>query len=418
MRYFAIFALMNINTEEYWDFIRSHIDADPDKLRLAFHSAGPGAMNAVEQIDCRRRCRKKLAQTLSEYPRFIFPSTLAAEQSTSDALALFHASLITPRTRILDATGGLGIDALHLRDRASALTICEIDSGKCRALQHNLLHDATGRIQPHIHQGDCADFMRGLPDDSFDYLFIDPARRGNDGRRLFSLHDCSPDAAVLMSEMLRIAPTVIVKASPMLDVSQTARELPSAIRLICVGDTDECKELLTVCSRRSSGASSVPTLEAVVLDSNGAEIWHLTGPLSPQTGGGPQFVIPSPGEILLVPYPSIVKWGRWDILCGEFNLRKIAPDTHLFVAGASSSPLPGRAFMIEGVWFLGKKSLKEVGKAFPRADVTVKGGFPMSASELGKRLGCSPSDGEFRVFGCSGPSGERLLIASSRIRPL
>ena len=82
--------MMEIRTAEFFEWIAAHASDDVAKLRLKY---GREYGDAIMQIECRRKFGKKLEQTLASFPDFYFPSVLAGEQSTSDLLASFHASL-------------------------------------------------------------------------------------------------------------------------------------------------------------------------------------------------------------------------------------------------------------------------------------------------------------------------------------
>lgn len=245
-----------------WNWIKEHQSANPDRLRLSFHG-DPRKMFAITQIDCRQRVREKLSQTLADQPDFVFPSTLSAQQSTSDSLASYHASLVNPGWRVLDLTGGLGIDARHLSSRAVSVDICEINPEIAECAEHNA-HSA-GIENISVHCCDCIDFLTNAATDQFDCIFIDPARRGEHGQRLYALSQCSPDVTELLDKMLCIAQRVIIKASPMLDVSHTLAELKHVEQIITLGTKNECKELIAVCSRdysepaRISAVSIIPS---------------------------------------------------------------------------------------------------------------------------------------------------------------
>ena len=60
--------------------------------------------------------------------------------------------------------------------------------------------------------------LGNIPSDSYSLIYLDPARRGKDGGRVYSLKDCEPDITVLRHELLRIAPRILLKASPMADI--------------------------------------------------------------------------------------------------------------------------------------------------------------------------------------------------------
>lgn len=88
----VILQLIMISLDQnIWDWIGLNIKASPDRLRLSNHGDDE-KMFAITQIDCRQRTANKLSETLASFPKFIFDSTIAAQQSTSDSLAGFHSS--------------------------------------------------------------------------------------------------------------------------------------------------------------------------------------------------------------------------------------------------------------------------------------------------------------------------------------
>ena len=66
-------------------WIADNSTADVSALRLRHHGHSD-LMHAILQIEARRKCASKLADTL-RCDAFQFPDMIAAEQSTSDALA-------------------------------------------------------------------------------------------------------------------------------------------------------------------------------------------------------------------------------------------------------------------------------------------------------------------------------------------
>ena len=76
-------------TADFFEFISKNIDAEPNRLRLKYYNATEYSFDmglAIAQIECRQRIRRKLPSIAAE-PRFLFPSTLLAEQCTDELVA-------------------------------------------------------------------------------------------------------------------------------------------------------------------------------------------------------------------------------------------------------------------------------------------------------------------------------------------
>ncbi|MDE5805090.1 MAG: hypothetical protein K2H58_02330 [Paramuribaculum sp.] len=176
-------------TDIDWLWIDANLNEDVSRLRLK-HGSDRKRMFEIVQIDCRQRYRRKLAETLRRYPRFVFDSTLAGEQSTSDLLARFHASLVRSGDKVLDMTGGLGIDALHLAEAGAEVVMAELDEHRASCARHNVRLLESGNLSAVC--GDSVELLKGCADDSFDVIYIDPARRGEHGERLLRPESMPP----------------------------------------------------------------------------------------------------------------------------------------------------------------------------------------------------------------------------------
>ncbi len=205
--------------------------------------------------------RQKLASTL-RCRAFEFPTALSAEQSTSDRLAAFHASMIPQGASVVDLTSGLGIDVFHFAGLASHVTAVEIDPVVAGALINNAA--VLGLDNINVVNADCRDFLADLP--HYDVAFIDPARRGDGGRRLYALEECRPNIIEMIPSLSRCCGTLVVKMSPMLDVTAVCRQLsPYIVKLIAIGDRHECKELVAVLDFNANMQFEDVSLQAVTL---------------------------------------------------------------------------------------------------------------------------------------------------------
>jgi len=126
-------------SQTLFEWVRANANADPAALRLKY-AGKQGSLDfneAIIQIECRRKFGRKLGDTLSSFADFYFPSVLAGEQSSSDILADYHASLVPEGMTVVDLTSGLGIDVLHMARRASSVVAVERNPALVEALRYN-----------------------------------------------------------------------------------------------------------------------------------------------------------------------------------------------------------------------------------------------------------------------------------------
>lgn len=77
-----------------------------------------------------------------------------------------------------------------------------------------------------------------------DCIFLDPARRNEHGGKTVAISDCEPNVAELEALLLSKANRVMIKLSPMLDLSLALKELKHTQEIHILSVNNECKELL------------------------------------------------------------------------------------------------------------------------------------------------------------------------------
>lgn len=366
------------------------MSVDYARLRLKHHG-DPEMMDRILQAECRDKCARKLEGILRN-EAFRFPSLAVAEMSTSEEVAVMvHAPLVGNGLKVLDMTAGLGIDAFAMASRGCHVTAIEIDPQTADTLRHNVtalrLDDSVEVIE-----ADSTEWLAGT-DRHFDCIFIDPARRDGAGRH-FTLADCHPDVTSLMPLMLSRADRVIIKASPMLNPG----ELDSlGAETIVVGTRRECKEMIYIAGRGVS-----PGRVRCVTTGEG------TYTLEP--GAVQSFGTPTPGQILLQPFPAVMKGGGASTIT---SAAKLHPFSHLFFADAVPDGFPGEAYTILDIVPFDRRGIKKITTEHPRINVAVRN-FPLTAPELVKRLKVKEG-GELQLFGTTLLDGEKIMVIAARM---
>lgn len=429
--WYIIFAQLNLNfvtllihlpnfmenlfsfNHDFFDFVDNNLFIEPNSLLLKYHNKDLGfdLSFAITQIESRKKTEKKLRSFIG-HKEFLFPTLLSAEQASNEAVALFHSSLINDEKSVLDMTAGLGIDAMTFATSGNKVTACEIDPLKARILEHNV--KVMGIPGLKVMAVNSVDWLNNSQS-HFDLIFIDPARRTGDNKRAYNLHDCMPDIIEIEDSILRHCDRLLIKASPLLDISQTIKDIRNAtsIRAICVNG--ECKEILIEARGSEMDLDRYDTnhlydkandiaakilKEAVDLSDTG-EIKSKFSYLEHSLESDKENLINyashqdiKPGCYLYEPNAALMKLSPWKELCKRFeSLKKLAPSTHLFVSDRYYADFPGRKLRI--VKILEKKDRKTL-KGFP-ANVVVRN-YPLSATELRKQLGVKEGTDNF-IYG-------------------
>ncbi|WNJ16395.1 class I SAM-dependent methyltransferase [Pontibacter sp. G13] len=183
---------------------------------------------------------KKAAQKLPSYYNHacIIPQRAFEQCSSEKAASLKEASGI----HCLDMTAGLGVDSYHFSQSFQNVTSLEADKLLADITRHNLKLLNTRNVE--IRNESAHLFLETYKGNPFDLIFVDPDRRNSTGKRLVKLGECSPDVVSLFGRMQQLAQQIMIKASPMLDISAAWDDLPQiqVIEVVSIGN--ECKELL------------------------------------------------------------------------------------------------------------------------------------------------------------------------------
>lgn len=392
-------------------FIRAHIADNPAKLRLSFSGKTVEDVDipfAITQIEARRKALRKLPW-LPEYPEFMFPSTLSAEQCTAQPVADFHAKVAGKRGNLLDITCGLGIDAFAMSRVAENLIACDISDIHIECAVHNA--HVLGIDNFTAVCTDAEKFLKSLaPEERFSLIFADPARRGSLNSRTYALADCTPDILKLMPELRKHAEELLIKISPMLDVRQVISEIPFVSDVYAVSLRGECKELLVKCQITSPHGHI--RYKAVNIDAdNNIHEFEIPAAHIAEECLAEDAVDIKPGDILFEPNASVMKFISLTSLTSVFpRLKKLSRNTHLYIGDSTMAGVdfPGRVLAVEKVLSPNKRCAGEL----PAQVNIVTRNYPDTPEKIKKQFRLKDG-GENYLYCCKiGERTHRMLLCS------
>ena len=398
--------------QKFTEFIIAHEADSPAELML--HRDRWPDIDMAEAVKCiqgRVKARSKLPLWYAE-PGLVYPQSLSLEQCSSQATALYKQRFVNSGDRVADLTGGLGADSWSLSQTAASVDYYERSEELCACARHNF--SALGRSNITVRHAETTPEMLGnIPSDSYSLIYLDPARRGKDGGRVYSLRDCEPDITVLRHELLRIAPRILLKASPMADIRVLLSELPEAAEVRIVSHNNECKEVLILMQRgHSASPEDIPIAAVEILDDSASQTAEFHFTLHEEREAAAETALPQ--EIkgyLYEPSPALLKSGAFKLPAVRFGLRKISASTHFYTASAPVEHFPGKIRRIIEVLPFHKAAIRDFRKKYPACSVTARN-FPMTSEELRRRLGSAESD-TLRVLATTASDGSRLLIITT-----
>ena len=387
-------------TPELRDFIHEHINDDTAELLLAARKYPDiDVPFVVEQIEARRRLKGKLPEWY-ENKDIIMGGRVPAEQCSSEQTARYKQSIVKGES-LCDITGGMGVDFWYMSEGMERAIYTERNEELCSIAKHNFQVLQTLRPEYVIRCGD----GRELPIPSVDIIYLDPARRAGDGSRVYAMEDCEPNIVEWQDELLKHAKMVLVKLSPMVDLTDVLRKLKGVKELHIVGVKNECKEILvkahafddSVCA----GCVEVHCVD--FLTSGKIEyVFSLLGGMEISlTDGGVK-------RHLYEPDVTLMKAGAFGSLCARYPVWQLDVDTHLMTSDEWIPEFPGRVFEVEEMIPFSSKVLKRLKKEIPHANIAVRN-FVMTADELRKKTGIKDG-GEVYLFGAKVKDVGQMLL--------
>lgn len=354
---------------EVQDFINASLDKNLNQLALKKNPFPDLAYtDLIGQIDSKVRCMTKLP-TWYAAKDILFAPKLSIEQTSSEALAQYKASLVKGDS-LIDLTGGFGVDAYYFAKNISLVTHCEIQESLSQIVAHNFSILGVNNIQ--CVSGDSLEYLEQNKT-RWDYLYLDPARRDTQKKKVFLLKDCTPNVPELLDRYFTFSDTIIVKTAPLLDISSAMGELHSVKQIHIVGLNNEVKELLWVLQKNYTDA---PEMLCVNIQSD--HISKITIVLNQSYFAS----YSAPLRYLYEPNACLMKSGQFDYISEHFNLFKLQAHSHLYTSDTLME-FPGRVFEIqENVAFTNKNA-----KAFLSSyagHITTRN-FPLKVQEIRKK---------------------------------
>lgn len=381
-------------------FIEEHLNDDVRELALKYSNAKVDMALALRQIEARQLLRKKVP-SWSDNPDLLFPVHLSVEQCSSEATAQYKASLLHGDT-FADLTGGLGVDCFFISQHFKKTDYVELNPELCGLAEHNFRSLQTSIT---VNNESSETYLSCC--ESKDCFFIDPARRDTYGRKTVSIADCTPNVIELQDLLLQKARRVMVKLSPMLDISKALKELKhvSEVHVVAVGN--ECKELLFIMEQ---GFEGEPIITCANLQTEQSEVKYRHC-----EEGTPIMTLSAiPQNYLYEPNAALMKAGCFDYLSQHYGVRQLHRNSHLFTSEQLVPDFPGRIFAIDG-WAPYNKKIKQTLLAgVEKASIATRN-FPLSVAELRKSLKIADGD-EIYLFATTITGDQKVIISTHKTR--
>ncbi|UII76170.1 class I SAM-dependent methyltransferase [Flagellimonas sp. HMM57] len=351
----------------------------------------------AEQLESKKKCKGKLP-TWFDTNTIYFPNKRNIEQTSSELTAHYKSNLITGKT-LLDVTGGFGVDSYFFSKKIDSVLHCEINKELSEIAAHNFRMLGQNNVQCIAVNG--IDYLE-KNEQRFDWLYIDPSRRDDTLGKVFKLKDCLPNLPLHLKLFFDRTRQILVKTSPLLDISQSLKELEFVKEIHVVAIDNDVKELLYILEY---GFEEEITIKTINLTQDREAIFSFK--LNEE-----QNIISEYGDPQHYLYESnsaILKSGGFKSVGKRFGLKKLHQHSHLYTS-QKLVDFPGRRFEIVKVLPYSKKSIKEL--SLNNANITIRN-FPISVAEIRKKHKIKDG-GDAYLFFTTAMDGKRIIINCKR----
>ncbi len=341
---------------------------------------------------------KLLAAQLALYPKAIlklpkittnycYLTPKSYEQSSSEALAQYKASLFEGET-LLDLSGGLGIDDIAFSVKFKRIVSIDSDSELNLIADVNFSKLDIQNIERITANGE--DYINSVI--SADLIYIDADRRVvQSGKKSVTLHNSSPNVLQMLNRLFDITPQVLIKLSPLTDITYIHKNLRNVKEVRVVSLENEVKEILVLLDKNHTG---LPLITAVDIQSDGNVKEFSSSEISINE------TQPEEEQIYFFePAAALAKAGLADAYAANNNYYKISARGKFYTSAKLPADSFGRIFRIVCHFPFGKSALVKYlqENSIQQANASASN-FPVKPEEIKKTFAIKDGGIEYFFF--------------------
>lgn len=363
-------------------FIKENLTIPTSKL--AFKGSpfdGISIQELVSQIESKKKCDVKLP-TWFKTDGIYYPNKLNIEQTSSETTAVYKANLVSGQS-LIDLTGGFGVDSFAFSSQFKQVFHCEINRELSEIATHNFTILGVNNIKTIAIDG--LEYLKQT-NQIFDWIYIDPSRRADNFNRVFFINQCQPDLTQYLDFLFEHSNRILIKLSPLLDLTKTINDLKFVKEIHCVAVQNEVKELLFSLEKNYLKEVAVKTInfEKQIIQKYDYQFNKLS-----------DINYSFPLKYLYEPNAAIFKSGGFTQISEQFNLFKLHPNTHLFTSD-DFIDFPGRRFRILRQLPYQKQLLRKI-IMDNKANISVRN-FPETVAQIRKKTGIKDGGVQYLFF--------------------
>ena len=391
--------IQSLLSPEIQEFINSNLNADIVKLALQKNKFPNTDWTLIlKQIAAKQKTKNKLP-TWFTASNIIYPSKISVEQTSSERTAEYKSALVSG-SKLIDLTGGFGVDDFYFAKKIDHVVHCEINEELSAIVAHNMQQMDVDNIE--CLAGESTEILKDLQQD-FDWIYIDPSRRSNSKGKVFMFKDCLPNVPELLDFYFKFSQNIMIKTAPILDLSAGLSELENVKCIQIVALDNEVKELIWILEKNCSGK-----IQVVTSNLKSEETEKFTFELGNQSVSNYSL----PKKYIYEPNAAIMKSGGFNEVTQHFEVTKLHQHSHLYTSDHLIN-FPGRIFQIENCLEYNKQNMKSYleGK---KANITTRN-FPETIELMRKKWNISDG-GDLYCFFTTAVNNNKIVLLCIKLK--
>lgn len=362
--------------QDVQDFLQKHLHDDLHEFLLKKSPfADVTVQELAQQIKGKRIAQKKFPFLLKQ--GIVFPPQLNVEQSSSEITAEYKARNCSG-TSFLDLTAGFGIDAYFISQHFSEITLVEENENLLETVTHNWkILGKKAKFVPHSLE----DFLQNNTE-TFDVIYLDPARRDLNKNKVFLLEDLSPNILKIQEQLLEIGNLVIIKLSPLIDLNYLVKEIHHLQIIEILAVKNDVKEVVLYLSK----VKKSPLMCSCINLETDEPIFEV----SLEKKSSEEVIYTDAEDYIFIPSNAVLKSGFFKEISSQYHLKKLHPNTHLYTSNRKLSEFPGRVLKVQEIR---AKDLKK-GEQYN----IISKNYPLKPEQIKKKYGIMDGGSQYLIF--------------------
>lgn len=373
-----------LSNEECKGFVNKFIQLNPSQIALQYRDKLPcDASTLALIVQLYQKGQQKLPAWVQNYCAL---TTKSFEQSTSQTVALYKTTFIKG-TKLLVLGGGLGVDEWALSNTFNQITSIDNDAELNRIVAFNASRLGINNCERLTQTAES--FLQDTTD-FFDCIYTDPDRRDGQGARKITLQHSTPDIIGLLPTLWKHTKKLIIKASPVIDINDTVKQLGEVSEVRVIAVENEVKEVLFSVEKGFTGQHD--TIAANYTNNEWQEITYKGDVSEPPESTATD-------SFFYEPNLAIIKAGLHKYYAAQLELGLLDEKTAYYTSTQKVSDFMGRAFSIKAIIPFSKKSIVTYLKQhnITKANVA-KRNFRLSVDELKKMFTIKDGGDDYLFF--------------------